>query len=71
MAVGSLTRHSGPDATTPCPYVRLSFVTAPEELLEVAVERLAGVLSKAEQKVGLPPVSMPSMKRATNEEEVL
>ena len=68
---GSLTRYSGPDETTPCPYVRLSFVTAPEELLEVAVERLARVLSRANKKESPAKHKMPHMKAATNEEEVL
>ena len=68
---GSLTRESGPDNTAPCPYVRLSFVTAPEELLEVAVERLGKVLRAAGKRKHLPRMNMPRVETATNEEEVL
>lgn len=41
---GRLTRHSGSESKTPCPFVRLSFVVCKEEDIPVAIERFAGLL---------------------------
>lgn len=64
-SLGRLARHSGPESKTPCPYVRLSFVTAKEEELEVAIQRLAALLRslQGQEKPPIPalsPTKLPS-----------
>ena len=47
---GRISHCNGPRPAFPCPYVRLSFVMAPEEDIPKGMQRLANVLKRVQSK---------------------
>ena len=46
--VGRISHCNGPRPPFPCPYIRISFVMAPEEDIPKGMQRLANVLRRVQ-----------------------